>query len=246
MPRHLPKMQAPGLLHAWTNHNPAGLCPLAVPVDLAAVVSAGGLPSLSPADSAFSLLCCPHPPCPLPLRGRGRDYCYLMQGALPLASPRLRRKRHGLNLRCRCPLGACPAGCRLTLPLWCPQGACLLCRLPAPPFACFFAPIPPPALAERSSPAGKGETQSLFRRGLRPRRPCTEPLAALTDPARTGARRHHSQGTDSCRFCGEPWVQPLGGCKGRSPLHKKTKNLPLPAGKGVGGIGGRKANQRRG
>ena len=30
-----------------------------------------------------------------------------------------------------------------------------------------------------------------------------------------------------CRFCGEPWVQPRG-CKGRSPLHKKTKNLPLP------------------
>ena len=31
-------------------------------------------------------------------------------------------------------------------------------------------------------------------------------------------------------------VQPRG-CKGRSPLHKKTKNLPLPAGKGAGGIG---------
>ena len=29
------------------------------------------------------------------------------------------------------------------------------------------------------------------------------------------------------------------GCKGRSPLHKKTKNLPLPAGKGVGGMGAR-------
>ena len=30
-------------------------------------------------------------------------------------------------------------------------------------------------------------------------------------------------------------IQPRG-CKGRSPLHKKTKNLPLPAGKG--GVGG--------
>ena len=28
------------------------------------------------------------------------------------------------------------------------------------------------------------------------------------------------------------------GCKGRSPLHKKAKNLPLPAGKGGGGVGG--------
>ena len=27
------------------------------------------------------------------------------------------------------------------------------------------------------------------------------------------------------------------GCKGRSPLHKKTINLPLPAGKGVRGMG---------
>ena len=31
-------------------------------------------------------------------------------------------------------------------------------------------------------------------------------------------------------------VQPRG-CKGRSPLHKKTFVLPLPAGKGVGGMG---------
>ncbi len=30
------------------------------------------------------------------------------------------------------------------------------------------------------------------------------------------------------------------GCKGRSPLHKKTMILPLPAGKGVGGIGAEK------
>ena len=50
------------------------------------------------------------------------------------------------------------------------------------------------------------------------------------------------QGTASCRFCGELWVQ-LRGCKGRSPLHKKTKNLPLPHGgralceRGSGGWG---------
>ena len=34
-----------------------------------------------------------------------------------------------------------------------------------------------------------------------------------------------------CRFCGEPQVQPRG-CKGRSPLHKKTqKSPPSPPGK---------------
>ncbi len=44
------------------------------------------------------------------------------------------------------------------------------------------------------------------------------------------------QGTVSCRFCGELWVQ-LRGCKGRSPLHKKTKSLPFPPGRGLGGWG---------
>ena len=53
---------------------------------------------------------------------------------------------------------------------------------------CLWFLILPPS-PRPPSPAGKGETQSLFRRGLRPRHPCTEPLAALTDPARTGARR---------------------------------------------------------
>ena len=65
-----------------------------------------------------------------------------------------------------------------------PAGACLPCRPPALPLACFVAPIPPPALAERSSPPGKGEFQSLFRRGLRPRHPGIKPPAALTEPAK--------------------------------------------------------------
>ena len=58
------------------------------------------------------------------------------------------------------------------------------------------------------------------------------------------------QGTASCRFCGELWVQPRE-CKGRSPLHKKTKSLPLPAGKSalrarVGGMGATKQAKGRG
>ena len=48
-----------------------------------------------------------------------------------------------------------------------------------PAFSLLYRPLSP----QPPSPAGKGETQSLFRRGLRPRHPCTEPLAALTDPA---------------------------------------------------------------
>ena len=57
--------------------------------------------------------------------------------------------------------------------------ACLLCRPPALPLACFVAPIPPCPL-----PGGKGESQSLFRRGLRPRHPGIKPPAALTEPAK--------------------------------------------------------------
>ena len=37
--------------------------------------------------------------------GKGEIFSFLMQGASPLASPRPSRKQHGLNLRCRCPLG---------------------------------------------------------------------------------------------------------------------------------------------
>ncbi len=49
-----------------------------------------------------------------------------------------------------------------------------------------------------------------------------------------------------------PQVQPMPlpaqprGCKGRSPLHKKTKNSPFPGGEGGWGDGGRKASQKQG
>ena len=132
---------------------PRGICPCVVPPSVAAVYAPGRF---------F-------------MRAGG-----LPCGGVPLASPGLnpggtyspnkKGTRRGACLVCRLP----------TLPFRKPQGGLGgFGRLPALPLALFFAPIPPPALAERSSPPGKGETQSLFRRGLRPRHPCTKPFAAL-------------------------------------------------------------------
>ena len=99
-----------------------------------------------PAAPAFSFVLAPIPPDPLP-GGKGEIFSFLMQGASPLASPRLSRKQHGLNLRCRSPAGGLGGwGCRLTLPL-----ALILPLSPQPP-----------------SPAGKGETFTFLMQGAPP------------------------------------------------------------------------------
>ena len=64
------------------------------------------------------------------------------------------------------------------VPLRCPAGACPLGRSSVLPLVLILPPIPPPP-----SPAGKGVPKSLFRRGLRPRHPGTEPPTTLTDPS---------------------------------------------------------------
>ena len=110
----------------------------------------GGLPSLPPATSAFSLLCCPHPPPPPFPSGEGGDQGYFMQGASPLASPALDRLRHLQTLPKRHPVGwlAFFAAC-------CP---CLWLALLPP------SPQPP-------SPPGKGAPKVFSCKGLRPLHP---------------------------------------------------------------------------
>ena len=109
----------------------------------------GGFPSWLPTDAAFSLLSRPHPPDPLPRRGRGRFSVFLCKGLRPL-HPR-GWVRCGTGVAC---------GKRVT-------AGGLLSRLPAAPaFSFLSCPHPPDPL-----PGGKGETKVISGKGLRPLHP---------------------------------------------------------------------------
>ena len=101
--------------------------------------------------------------------------------------------------------------------------------LPAYPafnlLSCPLSPRPP-------SPVGKGETITLFRRGLRPRHPGIKPPAALTEPAAVvpGGAGFAPPASSAARVH-------TRGCKGRSPLHEITLVSPFPPGRGSGGWG---------
>ena len=151
------------------------------------------------------------------------------------------------------------------MPFWLPAnlalpepagGACLLCRPPAFCFSFVSAPIPPPPF-----PSGEGGDSKYISPGATaPGTPATGWEAALDLLWENGTfslsgKKFSTEGKDSnaagdadtigdypCRTP-TPQVQQvphgfrLRGCKGLRPLHKITFSLPLPAGKGVGGMG---------
>ena len=111
--------------------------------------------------------------------GKGVIFSFLMQGAPPLASPGLNPGGTYSPSKTGTQRRACPsAPCVVGLPRRCPRGGVLSLSPAYPAFSLLCCPHPPAPL-----PSGKGEIQSLFRRGLRPRHPGIRPLAALTSLA---------------------------------------------------------------
>ena len=150
-----------------------GACPVGCRLTLPLRNRRGGLPCLSPAAPAFGLLCCPLSPRPALAErssppGKGEIFCFLMQGASPLASPGLNPGGTGAGARITRPAGGLPGWLPADLAAAVPSGgACLLCRLPTLPLVCFIAPYPPSPLPLR----GRGRFFVFLCKGLRPLHP---------------------------------------------------------------------------
>ena len=122
---------------------------------------------MSPATPAFSLLCCPHPPDrarrALFPSGEGGDQGYFMQGASPLASPRLNPGGTGFSFGKQCPKGGLSPGLPAGSAVPAPKGgfvfrlACLPCHL--------FAVFPP---SPRPPSRREGGDQGYFMQGASP------------------------------------------------------------------------------
>ena len=124
---------------------------------------------------------------PLILSNGFRLYCILYHIRAPLARGESKKVGWGaflggqltLPLRCR---GGLPGWSLADLAAAVPGGGVLSLSPACPAFSLLPCPLSPrPALAERSSPVGKGGFKVISCKGLRPRHPGTEPPAALTD-----------------------------------------------------------------
>ena len=132
-----------------------------------------------------------------------------------------------------------------------PAVACLFGCSPILPFTYFLAPIPPTPF-----PAGRGCPKVYFAGGFAPGTPALDRSRHLQSfpnrhPAewrlftpRVPAAPAGANAPFEAKRTGFPQAMPVPRpiqpreCKGRSPLHKKTQNLPLPRrGRGAGGWG---------
>ncbi len=140
------------------------------------------------------------------------------------------RKLCGVKFPSKCNSKCCCCGCLDNLRICLladdrpapavPCGAaCLPCRPPALPLACFVAPSPLPALAERSSPPGKGEIFCFLMQGA-------PPLASPgLSPSGAGSRGEPRARRGACLVCCLPIV-PLACFPAPIPP------APFPSGEG--------------
>ena len=168
----------------------------------------------SPANPAFSFLSCPLSPQPPSPEGKGEIFCFLMQGAAPLAFPALDRLRHLQRLSSRCPAGGY-SPCGTCSP--CPGGEDHLKRRssspPVPPLLGWrhCSPVPRP---NRHAPPGIGT-------------PPQPRLARDKAPRRVPGRQLQSV----------PRGFSPGDARGGAPCMKITLVSPFPLGRGGRGIG---------
>ena len=178
-----------------------------------------GLPSLSPACPAFSLLPCPLSPSPFP-NGEGEIYGYFMQGALPLASPGLSPSGAGSRGEPLAQRGACPVGRLPTLPPLSPAGGLLFLSPAYPAFSLLPCPLSP-----NPFPNGEGEIYGYFMQGA-------PPLASPgLSPSGAGSRGEPLAQRGACpvgRLPTLPPLYPAGGLPSLPLANPALSFLPCP------------------
>ena len=151
---------------------------------------------------AVSMISCPHPPDPLPRRGRGSLKVYFAGGFAP-GTPALNRLRHLQTPPCRSPAVVCPAGRRVDEHWRYPAGG-LPGRSAARPALSFICcPHPPFPLR------GRGSLKVYFAGGSAPGTPALN-------------RLRHMQTL--------PYRCPAGGLPGRSAARPAFSfdSAPIP------------------
>ena len=181
------------------------------------------LPSLSPMGGTAVLVAgftshitrfFPHPPDPrsqsaLPPWGRGRFLVFLCKGLRPLHPRGLNPGGAGTGAAYHAPVGGLPRRCRITLPSLSPTGGTAVLVAGFTSHITKFYPLSPrPALAERSSPMGKGEFFWFsYARGFAPCIPGAEPGRHRS---RGGVSRASGGLPRRCRMT-LPSLSPTGG-----------------------------------
>ena len=208
--------------------SPAGAYPRRHWLASAFPMPVGEFVFFSPAYPAFSLIFCPLSPRPPSPAGKGENFSLFCRGLRP-RHPCIKPFAALTISAMRAPRARAPAVRRRT------GGSPFLRAVPA---------------AKERGDRGRGT--SAFEMVLSPGAGRASAAGVQPPCGFRNGKVSRQQGGQAAQRAPTPQVQPVPppaqarGCKGRSPLHMKSKNLPLPAGKGGRGDGGKKASKRQG